>query len=109
MSGIYSGNEFDLGGSLYETKTGTRADSTGGTSDASTAGAAGASENLPALVSPVDAVSAAVNLVANPAGLLSDVFPADPAQSKLPLGWAIVGACAVAVIFASWVEGKIKE
>lgn len=59
-------------------------------------------------VDPKAALVSAAELVANPSGLLSDVFPSDPSQSKLPLPLAVLGLCVVGMIWANWVDGGRK-
>lgn len=64
-----------------------------------------ASGNAP---TPADAFNAAVALVENPIGeLAAEAFPDDPAQSKFPLGIAIVGSAIVFLLWVnSWDQGK---
>ena len=61
----------------------------------------------PASPSPSDAVAESLGLIAaGPAELLAEVLPADPSQSKLPIGLAVLGACAAAVIWANSLDKK---
>ncbi len=85
------------------------ADVTGGSLYASASAAdspQGSDSSGDTSVDPQTALISAAELVANPWGLLSDVFPSDPAQSKLPMPLAVLGLCVVGMIWANWVEGK---
>src|SRR4051812_28160571 len=55
---------------------------------------------------PAEALSQAVQVIASPASLLSDVLPPDPNQSKIPQSLAILGCLAVACI---WANSMMKE
>jgi len=55
---------------------------------------------------PKEALSQAVQVIASPATLLSDVLPPDPNQSKIPQGLAILGCLAVACL---WANSMMKE
>jgi len=55
---------------------------------------------------PKEALSQAVQVIASPATLLSDVLPPDPSQSKIPQGLAILGCLAVACL---WANSMMKE
>ena len=94
---VYDGNE---SGGLYdggdwETPTG---------SATAAPVASGAPESASQQVSASDAVGQALELIAAPVVLASEVFPSDPAQSKLPLGLAVFGACVVAIIWANSID-----
>ncbi len=56
--------------------------------------------------SAADGLATTLDVVANPAKLLSDVIPPNPADSKFPLGWAVLGACAFAVLWAASIDSK---
>ncbi len=86
------------GGSLYGCAAPQKSAVPGGTSQNPT-------DSGPS-VDPQTALVSAAELVANPSGLLSDVFPSDPSQSKLPMPLAVLGLCVVGMIWANWVEGK---
>jgi hypothetical protein len=57
-----------------------------------------------------NAVGEVLNVISsagNPADLLVDVIPPNPADSKLPYGLAVVGACIVGMIWANSIsKGK---
>jgi len=52
---------------------------------------------------------AALEIIANPTSLLSDVLPADASQSKLPYGLAVLGLCGLAIWWANWVDEKVGK
>lgn len=56
--------------------------------------------------SPSDAAKAALQVIAAPASLLSEVLPPDPSQSKIPWGLAVFGACIFAMIWANSLDKK---
>jgi|SRR5271166_5901875 len=57
--------------------------------------------------SPSTAVAESLGLIAaGPAELLAEVLPADPSESKLPIGLAVLGACAAAVFWAISLDEK---
>lgn len=56
-------------------------------------------------IDPQSAASEALQVMANPVKLASDVLTQDPARSKLPLGWAIFGACVAAIVLAAHFDG----
>ena len=76
------------------------------------AGAAPHPQKQPARPVPVapapDPGTAVVQSVELLAGDPSPLLSADPNQSKLPFGWAVVGVCAAAVIWAASLEGGKK-
>lgn len=83
----------DLGGGLYE------------------AGPAPLSQNSDvapstAAVDPSAAVVQSLEVIADPASLLSEVLPPDPATSKLPIGLAVLGLCVFGVIWANSIDQK---
>ncbi len=50
---------------------------------------------------PVDAVNASFNLLSGGGTeLLSEILPPNPADSKLPMGLAVLGACIVGILWA---------
>lgn len=57
---------------------------------------------------PSDALAKSAELIAGgPAALLAEALPADPSQSStIPFGWAALGACVVAAIFANSLDKK---
>lgn len=55
---------------------------------------------------PAEALSQAVQVIASPTSLLSDVLPPDPNQSKIPQSLAILGCLAVACI---WANSMMKD
>lgn len=55
----------------------------------------------PAQPDPGQALIQSIEAVAAPEGLVAQALPLDPSQSKLPLGWAIVGTCIAAILIAS--------
>lgn len=54
-------------------------------------------------VSASDAVTKSVELITNPAALLSQAV--DPSTSKLPMGLAVLGACIFAMVWANSLSG----
>ncbi len=56
-------------------------------------------------IDPQAATSEALQLIANPVKLASDVLTQDPATSKLPLGLAIFGTCIAAIVIAAHFDG----
>lgn len=56
--------------------------------------------------SPGDAAKAALQVIAAPASLLTDVLSPDPSQSKLPMVLAVIGTCIFAMIWANSLDKK---
>jgi hypothetical protein len=65
---------------------------------------ASSSDSGSAQVSATDAIGQALEVLASPAALLSEVLPANPGDSKLPYGLAVFGACVVAIIWANSID-----
>ena len=101
--GLMNDDDSVTGGSLYGC-----ASSSVGDVSASGSGSGAAGGDTQQNVDPQTALVSAAELVANPSGLLSDVFPSDPRQSKLPMPLAVLGLCVVGMIWANWVEGGRK-
>ena len=99
--GLMNDDDSVTGGSLY----GCASASAGSPSEVSS-GSAGGNDSP---VDPQTALVSAAELVANPAALLSDIFPSDPSQSKLPMPLAVLGLCVVGMIWANWAEGGRKS
>jgi len=73
------------------------------------AAAAGVDTSASASASASNALIQTAELVAaGPGALLADVLPADPTKSSLPLGLAIIGLCAVGVLWAASIDGGRK-
>lgn len=52
-------------------------------------------------IDPGEAVGQTLQVIANPLKLAGDTLLQDPAESKLPLGLAILGACVAAIWLAA--------
>ena len=60
--------------------------------------------------SPSDGVVQSLEMIAaGPAALVAEVLPIDPAESKLPIGLAVLGACVAAVIWADSIDKKGRK
>jgi hypothetical protein len=55
---------------------------------------------------PVTGTADAIEVVTAPIALAEEVFA--PETTKLPFGWAVLGACVVAVIWAASIDSKKK-
>ena len=60
--------------------------------------------------SPSDAVADSLALLAGDTSkLFSEVLPPNPADSKLPFGLAVFGACIVGIIWANSIDGRGRK
>lgn len=56
-----------------------------------------------------EAVSAAARAIVSPASLITDVLPADPSESKIPIGLAVFGFCVALIVWANSLDGGRKS